>query len=499
MGFVIGKHGGSSISTPGKLELIVGLHANQNRTIDVVSAPGESDTGSIVAGYKFTDLAIALGNRYAFEHYHDIAVAEKQLPGKPSTVGLEKDTLSLYLEQKLQEAYFHHDSTQNLVAETMEKIRAAATNFEGSTVKEHSAQLQYLGEWFSAQNLAGALRAKGKKLVVLDPSDFICLNGDDPLEAKVMLDETIEKFRRWKDQHFDKDIVYIIPGYYGKSLNTGKISLLGRDGTNMTLVLAALGLKPDYCENWTDVRGIFEVSPPKDKKKQPYVEGVNILSEITPDELMELAARLEGKVFQGRALSLLRRAGAFPEIHVKDYAHAGSRGTAIVSNRDYHARNIIALGINEDVIAIRITDPRMSEEPGYLEHTAGVIRRRGGNVRHTCDPETEITYYIDRLPPSHDGLTNPENNLKNDLVRELGIDGRFVDVSYDYSVIGAIGGRLNGDTMFDVLSTLKKNSISFEPYTAGSRTAHYVVVPKSQARQAITALYEQYLRKENKQ
>ncbi|MBI3032679.1 aspartate kinase [Candidatus Woesearchaeota archaeon] len=487
MGFVIGKYGGSSTSTPSSLDEIVILsEVNPDRRIAIVSAPGTSNSGSEVQDYKLTDLLIAKANRHAQEHYRTIAVPETN--GKKSTKELDLATIDRFIEMKLREAYYTHDSTATLVADTITEINHMAAMFKNTagneiSVHQHSVNVQYLGEKFAAQNLAGAYRAKGKeKVVVLDPKEFICLNGENPLEGKVLLDATVEKFRRWKaSADFDPEAQYILPGYYGKSAS-GEISLLGRDGTNMSLVLAGIGLDPDFCENFSDVPGIYEANP----KLVPHAR---VIKEVTPKELRELVSRVDFKVFQARSLALLERVPYFPEIQVKDFAHAHERGTAIVSCRDVSDQNIVGIGVRDGVTYIRITDPAMADQEGYFEKASGIIRSFGANILHVRDSATEITFYVSKNSYKSRGVK--PNNIYTALMKEFKFENpTSVKIGNHGSVLGVIGGKMDARVMDDMNAILRSSGVRQQPFVTGSDVALYTIVHKDDITKSIGSLYD---------
>lgn len=485
MGFVISKYGGTSASIPESLDQIVSLsEVNPNRKMAVVSAPGTSKTSGEVQDYKLTDLLIAKANRHAQEHYKTIAVPETN--GKRSTKDLDLATIDRFIEMKLREAYYAHGSTQGLVADTIAEINSMATTFQNASgnpisVYQHSANVQHLGEKFAGENLAGAYRAKGmKKVVVLDPNEFICLNGQNPLEGKVLLDATSEKFKRWKSEHFDHETQYILPGYYGRSAS-GEVSLLGRDGTNMSLVLAGIGLDPDYCENFTDVAGIFEANP-------QLVPEARVISEVTPKELRELVSRVDFKVFQARSLALLERVPYFPEIQVKDFVHASGRGTAIVSCRDAADQNIVGIGVRDSVSYIRITDPAMADQEGYFQKASGIICSFGANILHVRDSATEITFYVSKESYKSRGVK--PNDIYTALMKEFKFENpNSVKIGNHGSVLGVIGGKMDASVMDDMNRVLRSSGVRQQPYVTGSDVALYTIVHRDDIGKAIGELY----------
>lgn len=547
--FVIFKVGGSSSAGAAQHRTIVNLtRKNKARRMIVISAPGETEGKHNI---KFTDLAIAYANRYAEEQY-----GSRTLPEIEYSVDKTKATSHLttqQLEEKivalLKDAYFEHESTHGLVEATMQalsynaktfkytskklrsipkakdewsdEVKAAYNAFIRSTIaqsrknisqKQHSVNVQHIGELFNAYNISGAYRAEidseqrlhhYQHVVVLDPRKFIKVNGGDPLEGDVLQQATQQLFKRWKAGEialdgipaYDKDTIYVFPGYIGEN-QEGETSLLGRDGTNRSFVQAILGLNPDFGENFSDVKGVLEVTPKfKDERGNEYalieISDNKVIKEITPKEFLESAYRLEFKVFQGRALADLDSAGVFPEIQIKSFENEHERGTAIVCARNYGRRNINGIGVKK-VVSVKIDDHKMSEKPGYLGKAADTLRDMGYNIRHTRDPETEITFYVD-CPAYKEGITI-EADIKRVLTRELKLNNHAVDVKHGEVVVGVIGGEMDsGKILADLSCTLSKGLIDFAGYATSSKTAMYFVVKADHIKNAVKLLHDTYL------
>lgn len=93
--------------------------------------------------------------------------------------------------------------------------------------------------------------------------------------------------------------IIIVAGFQGVSSENGRITTLGRGGSDLTAVALAGALKADVCEIYTDVDGIYTTDPriePKAKK----------LDKISYDEMLELAS-LGAKVLQNRSVEMAKK------------------------------------------------------------------------------------------------------------------------------------------------------------------------------------------------
>ena len=92
--------------------------------------------------------------------------------------------------------------------------------------------------------------------------------------------------------------VAVIAGFQGLT-NDGRLSTLGRGGSDTTAVAFAAAFEADQCDIYTDVDGIFTADPRITNKAKK-------LSKISYEEMLELAS-LGAKVLQTRSVELAMR------------------------------------------------------------------------------------------------------------------------------------------------------------------------------------------------
>lgn len=91
----------------------------------------------------------------------------------------------------------------------------------------------------------------------------------------------------------------IVAGFQGVTQTTGRISTLGRGGSDLTAVAIAGAIHADVCEIYTDVDGIYTTDPriePKARKMEM----------ISYDEMLELSS-LGAKVLQSRSVEMAKK------------------------------------------------------------------------------------------------------------------------------------------------------------------------------------------------
>jgi aspartate kinase len=117
----------------------------------------------------------------------------------------------------------------------------------------------------------------------------------------------------------DRGEIAIVAGFQGRSRKKGKITTLGRGGSDLTAVALAAALGAALCEIFTDVDGVFTADP-------RVVHKARKIDSISSDEMLELAAS-GAKVLNLRCVEYARRFSV--SIHVRSsFNH--QEGTLIV-------------------------------------------------------------------------------------------------------------------------------------------------------------------------
>jgi aspartate kinase len=102
-------------------------------------------------------------------------------------------------------------------------------------------------------------------------------------------EEIVKRFRERKE-------VAVISGFQGLHKETGRITTLGRGGSDTSAVAVAAAIKADRCDIYTDVDGIYTTDP-------RVVPRASRLEKIAFEEMLELAS-LGAKVMQVRSVEL---------------------------------------------------------------------------------------------------------------------------------------------------------------------------------------------------
>lgn len=146
--------------------------------------------------------------------------------------------------------------------------------------------------------------------------------------------------------------VPVVAGFQGVNEN-GRITTLGRGGSDTSAVALAAVLKADRCDIYTDVDGVYTTDP-------RFVKNARKLDRVTYEEMLEMAS-LGAKVLQTRSVELAMKYRV--NLHVVSSFEQNPVGTTICDERDIVEKEIIS-GITCSRDEAKITLVGVQDKPG---------------------------------------------------------------------------------------------------------------------------------------
>ena len=237
--------------------------------------------------------------------------------------------------------------------------------------------------------------------------------------------------------------VAVIAGFQGIGAD-GRISTLGRGGSDTSAVAIAAALNADRCDIYTDVDGVYTTDPriaPKARK----------LSHITFEEMLEMASS-GAKVLQTRSVAMAMRYNVNLQV-LSSFNNAV--GTLVVSEDSVLEQETIS-GIAYSPDEAKITIVGLPDRPGVAAVVFGALANGYVNVdmivqsASTASKKTDISFSVSRA--DLDGAIKIINGTKN----ELGFDS--VDASPNVAKISVVGTAMRtqpgvAKTMFETLAS----------------------------------------------
>jgi aspartate kinase len=148
------------------------------------------------------------------------------------------------------------------------------------------------GEQVTSGLLAIALQALGIQARSWQGWQIPIKTSDAHGAARILDIDGTELIKRFKDR---KEVA-VVSGFQGISQDTGRITTLGRGGSDTSAVAIAAAIHADRCDIYTDVDGVYTTDPrvvPKAKR----------LDKVAFEEMLELASQ-GAKVLQVRSVEL---------------------------------------------------------------------------------------------------------------------------------------------------------------------------------------------------
>jgi aspartate kinase len=193
--------------------------------------------------------------------------------------------------------------------------------------------------------------------------------------------------------------IAVIPGFQGVS-GEGRITTMGRGGSDTSAVAVAAAIGADRCDIYTDVDGVYTTDP-------RIVAKARKLKAVTYEEMLELAS-VGAKVLQTRSVGLAMKAGVRVQVlssFIDDDATPADDlpGTLIVSDAEMEGIDMerqLVTGIAHDKNEAKVILTRVPDKPGAVAHIFGPLGDASINVDMIIQNvgrdkgETDVTFTV---------------------------------------------------------------------------------------------------------
>ncbi len=192
--------------------------------------------------------------------------------------------------------------------------------------------------------------------------------------------------------------VAVVPGFQGMMAN-GRVSTLGRGGSDTSAVALAAALEADRCDIYTDVDGVYTTDP-------RIVARARKLSHVTYEEMLELAS-VGAKVLQTRSVGLAMKMGVRVQVlsSFVEPGRAPTPGTLIVSDTEIEELSVerqVITGIAYDKNEAKVILTRVEDQPGAVAKIFAPLAEAAINVDMIIQNvgrekgETDVTFTVPR-------------------------------------------------------------------------------------------------------
>ena len=257
------------------------------------------------------------------------------------------------------------DAAQELISRHLEIIRRLFTGAEREAASKEILQLfeemrvapddekVTFGELFSTRILERKLAADGFRTKWLDSRKLV-VAGDEAATLRNIAAAV-------QDSNAD---IFVAPGFIA-STPEGKVTTLGRGGSDYSAALYAAGAGAEALRKWTDVPGIMTA----DRRKVPAARTIPSLS-YTDAETMALRG---AKVLYAPAVRPAMQAGI--PIHIVDTFHPSDSGTVISAQPSTGAATW--LGVTSKDHTLFLTGSAGADAAGAAQQISDILRSEG--------------------------------------------------------------------------------------------------------------------------
>jgi aspartate kinase len=201
--------------------------------------------------------------------------------------------------------------------------------------------------------------------------------------ARIEAIDTAELDRRLKQGH-----VAVVAGFQGIG-SDGRITTLGRGGSDTSAVALAAALKAERCDIFTDVDGVYTSDP-------RIVTKARKLNKITYEEMLEMASQ-GAKVLQTRSVEMAMNH------HVRVQVLSSfidSPGTLVVDEDEIVEQRVVS-GIAYSRDEAKITVQKVPDRPGVAAAIFGPLAAHAINVDMIVqnvseDGRADLTFTVSR-------------------------------------------------------------------------------------------------------
>ncbi|MCX2560311.1 aspartate kinase [Acetobacter farinalis] len=280
-------------------------------------------------------------------------------------------------------------------------------------------------------------------------------------------------------------IVPVVAGFQGVGPD-GRVTTLGRGGSDTSAVALAAAIRADRCDIYTDVDGIYTTDP-------RIVAKARKLEKITYEEMLELAS-VGARVLQTRSVGLAMRERVRVQV-LSSFEDGpalveGELPGSLVVDEDEIVEKKLVTGIAYSRDEAKLSVRRIPDRPGIAAAIFGPLSEANVNVDMIvqstgADGTTNMTFTTSKsdLPRAISTLESMRHAVQYE---ELATDADVVKIS----VVGT-GMRSHTGVAATMFRTLSERSINIQVIST-SEIKVSVLVSAEYAELAVRALHTAY-------
>ena len=391
--------------------------------------------------------------------------------------------LTGFLMSMKEEAIKEHFTNTEIAGRTL-----AAVEQRVSELKRYLTGIHYIGE--VPEFVEDVILSYGERLSSLLLAAILQNNGIDAEEAlpedmPLITDgefgnATVEykKAAQGVKTKLSGDKVYVVPGFYGVS-EEGKITLLGRGGSDYSAAALARCLDAESLDVWKDVDGFMSADP-------KLVDSPVLIKDLTYTEAAELSYFGAG-ILHPRTVEPLKESNIPVRIlNVDSFDGEIICGTTVQESGTVADGIIKSVTYSDDFCVLKLRGAGVGVKRGVLAKVSGALDRAGINIKSVITSQIAINIL----------LSAKDIKRAYRVIERLGLSAiTEIEAIEQLSTIATVGEGLleHPGVAGRIFSALAKKNINIRMIVSGaSSVATYFIVAASDRNCAISAIHREF-------
>ena len=337
------------------------------------------------------------------------------------------------------------------------------------------------GERLSARLLATALRELGVNSVAVEATDLIVTDNHSG-RAEPLMAETRQRASAKLAPLLADGAVPVVTGFIGATVD-GKLTTLGRGGSDYSATILGAALDAKEIIIWTDVDGVLTADP-------RLVPEARTLQEISYNEAAELAY-FGAKVLHPKTLRPVSEAGI--PVWIRNSFLPERTGTQITATGHPTSRGVKAITAMSNVTLITVGGRGIVGLPGVAAKTFTAAATAQANVLLISQSSSgnDICFIID----SGDAVRTV-SELRAAFAADLAHNEvEHITVNSETAIVAVVGDRMRGmpGIAGRTFSALGRRGINIIAIAQGSSEYNVsLVIDAGQMREVVQALHSEF-------
>mmetsp|Transcript_9485 Transcript_9485/g.14104 ORF Transcript_9485/g.14104 Transcript_9485/m.14104 type:complete len:560 (-) Transcript_9485:106-1785(-) len=269
-------------------------------------------------------------------------------------------------------------------------------------------QLVSYGERCSVRIMAARLNQLGVPAAAYDAWE-VGIHTNSNFGDALLLDDTPDKIAAAFSNRVDPSVVAIVTGFIGHDPK-GRITTLGRGGSDLTATSIGAACNLDEIQVWKDVDGILTTDP-------RLVENAIPVPAVTYDEASELAY-FGAQVLHPIAMQPAMKKGVM--VRVKNSYNPSHPGTVITKEKESVPNSLVtAITFKRNVQMVDIVSTRMLGAYGFLSKVFAAFEKHKLSVDVLASSEVSVSVTLDKKSriEENDEILDDLSPIANILVK----------------------------------------------------------------------------------